>query len=239
MEFCSKSWVMLDIFSSFDPILNRWGGHWYFWAWSFVPVFLFFSFFWNRYRPYFSVALILLIFIKSQINRTTFRWLPISHVFLSRLFLVLVLLNLIGLVPYVFRTTRHLVLTLRFGLPFWLSLIMSGVVWSPRSFLAGLLPAGAPGWLNPFLVFVEIIRILVRPFTLSFRLAANIRAGHIVIVLLRFYLSLCFYFSVFRGIVRLLFILWGYVLFEIGISLIQAYIFCLLLSLYANDHPTK
>ena len=235
----SKSCVIIDIFSSFDPMLNRLGGHIFFWVWSFIPVFIFFSFFWNAHRPYFLVRLISLIFIKGQRNRTTMRWLPMRHVFLARLFFILLCLNLAGLVPYVFRTTSHLVLTLRFGFPFWLGLIFSGLVWAPSSFLARLLPGGAPDWLNPFLVIVEIIRILVRPFTLSFRLAANIRAGHIVMILLRFYASLCFQSSIFSGVRMLIVILWGYIIFEIGIALIQAYIFCLLLSLYANDHPMR
>ena len=77
----------------------------------------------------------------------------------------------------------------------------------------------------------------VRPITLSFRLAANISAGHIVLTLIRVYLV----FSVFmlgRGVsVFLLFVEVGYTLFEFGICIIQAYIFCLLLSLYTEDHP--
>jgi len=235
----TKSCVIIDIFSSFDPILSYLGGHLFFWVWSFVPAFIFLSFFWTSYSPYFLVRLISLVFIKGQRNRTTIRWLPIRHVFLARLFFILFSLNLAGLVPYVFRATRHLVLTLRFGFPFWLALIFSGLVWAPTSFLARLLPRGAPAWLNPFLIIVEIIRIFVRPFTLSFRLAANIRAGHIIIILLSFYARLCFQSSIFSGVGILILVLWGYIIFEMGIALIQAYIFCLLLSLYANDHPIR
>ena len=91
--------------------------------------------------------------------------------------------------------------------------------------------------MNPFLILIETVRIIVRPITLSFRLAANIRAGHIVLTLISVY----FIFRLFilgKGVtVFLLFVEVGYTLFEFGICIIQAYIFCLLLSLYTEDHP--
>jgi ATP synthase subunit 6 len=99
-----------------------------------------------------------------------------------------------------------------------------------------LLPRGAPAWLSPPLVIIETIRILVRPLTLSFRLAANIRAGHIVLGLVNIYLARAF--SSFISFSTLLTIRVVYTLFEVGICLVQAYIFCLLLSLYSDDHTS-
>ena len=79
---------------------------------------------------------------------------------------------------------------------------------------------------------IETTRIIVRPITLRFRLAANITAGHIVI-------SLITSFSISTNIKTFLLyiiIINIYILFELIICLIQAYIFCLLISLYSNDH---
>jgi ATP synthase subunit 6 len=76
----------------------------------------------------------------------------------------------------------------------------------------------------------------VRPITLSFRLAANIRAGHIVIGLLGIYASSAFFVSS-SSFITLMLIQIFYFIFEIGISLIQAFIFCLLITLYSDDHP--
>lgn len=101
--------------------------------------------------------------------------------------------------------------------------------------IAHLLPEGAPTWLNPFLVLIESSSIVVRPITLSFRLAANIRAGHIVIRLIGIYASAAWFNRIVTIIILLLTTI-GYILFEVAICIIQAYIFYLLLTLYSNDH---
>jgi len=153
------------------------------------------------------------------------------------LFLFLIFINLSGLIPYVFSTTRHLAVSLSLGLPLWLSLIISAIFFNPRSVVAGLLPMGAPAPLNPFLVIIETVRILVRPITLSVRLTANMRAGHIVLTLVGNYLTARFFISSIFSILLLISIQVLYTIFEFGISLIQAYIFCLLITLYSDEHP--
>lgn len=60
------------------------------------------------------------------------------------LFVILIIINFLGLLPYGFSYSRHMVFSLIFGLPLWLSLIMSRFMNSPRTFIAGLLPGGAP-----------------------------------------------------------------------------------------------
>lgn len=155
----------------------------------------------------------------------------------SGLFLFLIFMNLIGLVPYVFRRTRHLAISFSLGFPLWLSLIVSGVVYIPRSVVAALLPIGAPAALNPFLVLIETVRIIARPVTLSVRLIANIRAGHIVLTLIGNYLTASLFFLPSTRVLILLGIQIFYTIFEFGIGVIQAYIFCLLITLYSDEHP--
>jgi ATP synthase subunit 6 len=111
------------------------------------------------------------------------------------------------------------------------------VFFNPTSVIAGLLPMGAPAPLNPFLVVIETVSILVRPVTLSVRLTANISAGHIVLTLIGNYLTARFFLSSVFSILLLALIQVFYTIFEFGISLIQAYIFCLLITLYSDEHP--
>nr|YP_009434651.1 ATP synthase F0 subunit 6 [Tectus pyramis]ATF29383.1 ATP synthase F0 subunit 6 [Tectus pyramis] len=156
----------------------------------------------------------------------------------SSLFLMLILFNLLGLIPYVFSVTSHLAFSFSLGLPFWLSLIISGAVYNPSSTTASLLPGGAPAALNPFLVLVETVSLSVRPITLSVRLIANMSAGHIVLGLIGTYLSSGFFVYSSLAVFVLIFIQMFYFMFEMGIALIQAYIFSLLVTLYSDDHAS-
>jgi len=175
-------------------------------------------------------------FIFSQSRRTTGSLIKGFNRLLSALFVFIIFVNFLGLIPYVFRVSSHLVFRLAFGLPIWIRIIVSGAMAYSSSFLAHLLPGGAPGWLNPFLVLVETVRIIVRPITLSFRLAANISAGHIVLTLIGVYAGRAFFGSFFTFLI-LIGVQTFYIIFEMGICLIQSYIFCLLASLYRDDHP--
>jgi ATP synthase subunit 6 len=229
--------MITDIFSSFDPFVFR----------SLFPL--------NTMFLITNVVILILIqtTIWISINRNTGLKLPLSNIMytqlsrtrsfrlkgfsliISAVFLIIITINLIGLIPYIFRTSRHLVFTLTIGLPAWIRLILSRFIFRPKKTTAHFLPDGAPDWLNPFLVLIETTRVLVRPLTLSFRLAANISAGHIVLRLIGIYCSSAIFSRLLASVNLSIFII-GYVLFEIAICLIQAYIFCLLLSLYSDDH---
>lgn len=173
--------------------------------------------------------------IVPEVERTyIFNINPLNHL-IHQIFFIVVILNMLGLFPYTFRVTRHLLFTLRIGLPIWILLIISRTIKSIKATIAHLLPEGAPDWLNPFLVLIESSRIIVRPITLSFRLAANISAGHIVLGLIGIYAAAS-WFNRIPVFLILLSLIIRYLLFEVAICLIQGYIFFLLLTLYANDH---
>lgn len=191
--------------------------------------------FWTSSSRSNSILSPILIIISAQLSRTFIYNLKGLRQTVSTLFFSIILINLIGLIPYFFRTSRHLIFTLIFGLPLWLAIIISRFTKSIKKSIAHFLPDGAPDWLNPFLVLIETTRVGVRPLTLSFRLAANIRAGHIVLRLIGIYCAAA-WFTSFTGLLLLISTTIGYILFEVAICLIQAYIFCLLLSLYSDDH---
>lgn len=234
--------MILDLFSSFDPhtytLFSSYSPS-VFWLINLSLLIISSSMFWLRPTWTFWVFHALLGIITSQVSRTFGRHITSTSSIIAPLFVILIIINFLGLLPYVFRSTSHLLFTLRFGLPIWLALILSSVTNSPSTFAAGLLPSGAPDWLNPFLVLIETVRILIRPITLSFRLTANIRAGHVVLTLSGIYTTFFLFAgtSIWPVISFFLFQLF-YILFEIAICLIQAYIFCLLLSLYSEDHTS-
>nr|YP_009747387.1 ATP synthase F0 subunit 6 [Aphrodita australis]QII43118.1 ATP synthase F0 subunit 6 [Aphrodita australis] len=232
--------MMSDIFSTFDPATSTLFhslSPFMFWAMTILSLSMLHSSFWissSRWSQSISYPMNIML---SQTNRTTASKIKGFPSILIPLFLYLIISNLLGLVPYMFSNTSHLIFTMSFGVPLWLSLIISSATYSPKMFSAHFLPSGAPDWLNPFLVLIETMSTLFRPLTLSFRLAANMSAGHIVLGLAGIYASTSLFTSTLNSSLLLTAQLM-YIIFEIGICLIQAYIFCLLISLYSDDHPT-
>lgn len=230
-------WMIPDIFSSFDPYrFNSINPS--------ISIFIIINIaliiitqltFWISSTRNSSIITPFLIIIIAQLSRTFIFNLKGLSQSVTTLFFRIITINLLGLIPYFFSTSRHLIFTLIFGLPLWLSIILSTFAKSIQKSIAHLLPDGAPDWLNPFLVLIETTRVTVRPITLSFRLAANIRAGHIVLSLIGIYCAAAWFTSII-GLISLVLTTVGYILFEVAICLIQAYIFCLLLSLYSDDH---
>ena len=100
--------------------------------------------------------------------------------------------------------------------------------------MAHLQPLGSPALLNPFLCLIELVSSLVRPITLSVRLTANLRTGHILIALLG---SGFVGGGLMSGVV-VLFLGVFYFIFEMGVCFVQSYIFTLLPVLYSDDHPS-
>lgn len=229
--------MIIDIFSSFDPKTSRFliPLTFIFLATNlFILIQLNLSIFPSISRQFRSKTIPIEV-IFSQLIRTNSSNLKGLSIVVSSIFITIILVNLMGMIPYTFSLSSHLILTLSLGLPLWIRLIISSFSHNPKSSVAHFLPDGAPDWLNPFLVLIETTRILVRPITLSFRLAANITAGHIVLTLVSVYIRSRFFSSYISMISFSLFNAF-YIAFELAICLIQAYIFCLLISLYREDH---
>nr|YP_009169437.1 ATP synthase F0 subunit 6 [Naticarius hebraeus]AKL90634.1 ATP synthase F0 subunit 6 [Naticarius hebraeus] len=230
--------MLVDIFSSFDDS-NQVFMSMYFlmWIFSLVVILIFSSSYWIALPSWLAFINTFKDTGSSQIFRSFGLNLGGFLNVVSGLFLFLIFMNLSGLIPYVFSPTSHLAVSLSLGLPLWLSLIISAIFFNPSSVIAGLLPMGAPAPLNPFLVIIETVSIMVRPITLSVRLTANMSAGHIVLTLIGNYLTASFFLSGVFSMVLLISIQIFYTIFEFGISMIQAYIFCLLITLYSDEHP--
>lgn len=147
------------------------------------------------------------------------------------IFIYLVIRNFLGLFPFIFTRTAHPYITLGFGVVFWLSFFIIGFNKNFKISCAHLVPEGSPLILSPFIVIIERIRHLIRPFTLSIRLAANIIAGHLIIGLLsRIRLIRVFGFISSLILQNILLIL------EFGVAVIQGFVFRILLLLYALEY---
>nr|UTY22723.1 ATP synthase F0 subunit 6 [Hirudo nipponia]WDA96078.1 ATP synthase F0 subunit 6 [Hirudo nipponia] len=190
---------------------------------------------WTKKFSCFEGMSTLMSIINTQCSRTGSRMLKGYSIVIVSLFLMLISVNLFGLISFSLSLSSHLVFSLLVGLPLWMSVLLSSFVYKYKVFIAHLLPDGAPLWLNPFLVLIESVSIMVRPVTLSFRLAANMTAGHVVLCLMTSYLCV-FLNCLSLSHLVLLIVSSLYVVFEVGICVIQSYIFCLLLSLYSDDH---
>uniref|UniRef100_A0AB39CC53 ATP synthase subunit a n=1 Tax=Cymatium sp. TaxID=3160661 RepID=A0AB39CC53_9CAEN len=230
--------MLVDIFSSFDDNNQVFMSlYMLMWIFSLVSILIFSSSYWVMLPRWMSLIMLFKDTVSSQIFRSFGLSMGGFINIVTGLFVFLIFMNLSGLIPYVFSPTSHLAISLSLGLPLWLSLIISAVFFNPSSVVAGLLPMGAPAPLNPFLVIIETVSIMVRPITLSVRLTANMSAGHIVLTLIGNYLTTSFFMSSVFSMLFLISIQVFYTIFEFGISLIQAYIFCLLITLYSDEHP--
>nr|YP_010954684.1 ATP synthase F0 subunit 6 [Dorcus davidis]WMW30069.1 ATP synthase F0 subunit 6 [Dorcus davidis] len=153
-----------------------------------------------------------------------------TFIFIS-LFSLILYNNFLGLFPYIFTSTSHLVMTLTLALPLWLSFMIFGWINNTIHMLAHLVPQGTPPILMPFMVCIETISNIIRPGTLAVRLAANMIAGHLLMTLLgntgsSIPFSLMF-LLLFTQILLLI--------LESAVAIIQSYVFAVLSSLYSSE----
>ena len=106
-----------------------------------------------------------------------------NYLFLS-IFIFILITNFIGLFPYIFTNSSHLVFTLRLALPLWIGRIIWSIIIQFNNMASHLVPLGTPSGLIPVIVIIETVRNIIRPVTLSVRLAANMVAGHLLLALL-------------------------------------------------------
>nr|NP_976156.1 ATP synthase F0 subunit 6 [Gomphiocephalus hodgsoni]AAO43662.1 ATPase 6 [Gomphiocephalus hodgsoni] len=157
-----------------------------------------------------------------------------STLFFLSLFILIVFNNFFGLFPYIFTSTSHLVMTLSLAAPIWLSFMLFGWVKNTNHMFAHLVPQSTPGVLMPFMVLIESISNMIRPGTLAVRLTANMIAGHLLMTLLGNQTASVP--AILIGI--LLFVQVLLLLLESAVSIIQAYVFSVLATLYSSEITT-
>lgn len=158
-----------------------------------------------------------------------------SYVVISGAFLIILGRNVWGLFPYIFGITTQMVLTFSISLVIWLCIVISRMEFSFLGFLSHMTPQGSPGYLAPVLNLIEFVRKLIRPLTLALRLSINITTGHVFVSLMGTRGGIClFSFKLFW--LFFVFLMAGYLLFEVGICFIQGFVFRLLRVQYLGEH---
>lgn len=150
-------------------------------------------------------------------------------VFIS-LFTFILSRNFISLVPYIFTSSRHIRFCISLSLPLWTRIILFRIINYFNTLCTHLTPQGTPFFLMPFIVIIESISLIIRPFTLAVRLTANIIAGHLLLNLLR-----STELIIPSPLLPILIIPQFFLLIlEHAVSIIQAYVFSILRTLYSN-----
>ena len=171
--------------------------------------------------------------VTDQVGEEGKRFFP----FVFTLFMFVLVGNMLGLFPYAFTFTSHIAVT--FGLAAIVFVLITVVAWSlhGKKFFGYFFPEGAPLWLAPIIVPVEIVSYLSRPVSLSIRLFANMVAGHVMLkVFATFVVMLAGLGSVgpFLSIMPLTLNV-ALVGFEVLVAFLQAYVFAILTCIYLHD----
>jgi len=151
--------------------------------------------------------------------------------FIFSLFMFVLFCNMVGMLPYSFTVTSHIIVTLIMALFIFIAVTIIGFVKHGFKYLSIFVPSGVPVVLLPLITIIEIISYLSRPVSLSVRLFANMMAGHTML-------------KVFGGFVISLGLLGGWLPLgfsvaltglEILVAFLQAYVFAILTCIYLND----
>ncbi|BAV58164.1 ATP synthase F0 subunit 6 (mitochondrion) [Ramazzottius varieornatus] len=218
--------MMTSLFSSFDPMSGFFSMNYLsFLTLLMSPICMDFMFLQKSRNKF--INLDMYASIESELKST------ISNSFkkgktniLMGVFFSLLLMNLAGLVPYVFTSTAHMTVTLSMTLPFWLGFISFSLINNTNHFFSHLVPLSTPLPLSQFMVIIESVSQLIRPITLSVRLAANMTAGHILMGLASSNVTML---NLSSSILIMLIIL------ETAVAFIQSYVFTILISMYMNE----
>ena len=151
--------------------------------------------------------------------------------FVFSLFMFVLFCNMLGMLPYSFTVTSHIIVTFALAAVIFVGVTIIGFVNHGTGYLKLFIPSGVPLFLLPLIVIIEIISYLSRPVSLSVRLFANMMAGHTMLkVFGGFVISL----GILGGLLPLSFTV-ALTGLEILIAFLQAYVFAILTCIYLND----
>jgi F-type H+-transporting ATPase subunit a len=189
-----------------------------------------------------SAAELSYVFVANMIRSTAgedgMRFFPLVY----SIFMFILVSNLIGIFPYAFTVTSHIIITAAFALLVFLTVLIYGFYNNGLKFFKLFVPQGMPFYILPLVTTIEVISFLSRPVSHSVRLFANMLAGHVAL-------------KVFAGFVVMLgaslgAIGWlggvlplamtvGLTALELLVGFLQAYVFAILTCIYLNDaiHP--
>ena len=147
------------------------------------------------------------------------------------LFMFILACNLMGMLPYSFMVTSHIIVTFAMALcVFLFCTLLAIILHGPKKFLHFFVPEGIPLIMMPMMFVIELVSYMARPISLSLRLAINMMVGHTLMKVIAAFVFMLGIWGAFP--VLFLILLTG---FEIGVAILQAYIFAILTCVYLND----
>jgi F-type H+-transporting ATPase subunit a len=188
-----------------------------------------------------SVAEMSYEFVADMLRSTTgsegMRFFP----FVFSIFMFVLFVNLIGLIPYSFTVTTHIVITASLALMVFFTVIGYGLWRNGLHFLKLFVPSGIPIYILPLVTVIEVMSFLSRPLSHSVRLFANMLAGHITLKVFAGFIGLlgAWGFLGWIGAVLPLTLTVALTALELLVAVLQAYVFAILTCIYLNDaiHP--
>lgn len=155
--------------------------------------------------------------------------------FLLTLFIFILAMNVLGLVPFSFAPTSHIIVTFAMGAFCFTAVTLIGLIHQgPVGFLSHFVPPGIPLAIAPVIFLIELVSYLARPVSLGLRLAANMIAGHTLIHVMAGFVAPLAALTVLASAMPVVFLVFMMGL-ELFVALLQAYIFALLCSMYLGE----
>jgi F-type H+-transporting ATPase subunit a len=157
------------------------------------------------------------------------------------LFMFILMVNMIGMIPYTFTVTSHIVVTVALAMLVFLTVVIYGFWKNGLHFFNLFVPKGIPIYILPLVVVIEVMSFISRPISHSVRLFANMLAGHITLKVFASFVTMLGAFGVFGwlGATIPLALTVALTALELLVAFLQAYVFTILTCIYLNDaiHP--
>ena len=175
--------------------------------------------------------------IRSTAGKEGMRFFPLVF----SIFMFILMVNMLGMIPYAFTVTSHIIVTVALALLVFLTVIIVGIANHGFGFLKLFVPSGIPIYILPLVTFIEVMSFLSRPVSHSVRLFANMLAGHITLKVFASFVTLLGALGVagWVGAILPLGMTVALTALELLVAFLQAYVFTILTCIYLTDalHP--
>jgi len=157
------------------------------------------------------------------------------------IFMFVLVANIVGVIPYNFTVTSHVIITVCLALIVFFTVIIYGFYKNGLRFFKLFVPSGIPIYILPLVVFIEVFSFLLRPISHSVRLFANMLAGHIALKVFAGFIIMLSAFGIvgWAGSIIPMAMTVALTALELLVAFLQAYVFAILTCIYLNDaiHP--
>lgn len=161
--------------------------------------------------------------------------------FVFSIFMLVTVSNLVGIIPYTFTISSHIIVTAALAFLVFFTVLIYGFYKNGLKFFKLFVPSGIPVVILPLVVAIEVISFLSRPVSHSVRLFANMLAGHITLKVFASFVTMLGAMGIVGvfGAVLPLALVVALTALELLVAFLQAYVFTILTCIYINDaiHP--